>query len=161
MKRLVLIGCVKTKREPGSWLQMESGHLHWMAELTQAQHLYSSPLFNARKAYAEASGHEWAILSAHYGIVEPRELISTYDTRINERPDHWWLGLRYALRRIEVKVIEVHAGKPYVDALIESLQPRGYEKEDLTIEIAVEHPVAGLQIGEQLAWYKTQNSGGK
>lgn len=164
-KRLVLIGCVKTKREPGCWLEYEDGHLGWLPTHTPAEELYSSPLFAARKAYAEAAGHEWAILSAQYGIVRPRQLIQSYDTRINHRPDYWGIAVKWELRRIEdLAVIEVHAGKPYVDALIEALQPRHYEKicslkQDLNIE--VEHPVAGLQIGEQLAWYKAQALGGQ
>ena len=45
--------------------------------------------------------------------------------------------------------LEVHAGRPYV-ALLESVAG------DYGVAVTIDHPVAGMQIGEQLAHYKAQ-----
>lgn len=131
--RLVVVGCVAKKRVPA---------LPFVA----AAELYDSPLWHKRRVYAERSGHLWAVLSAEWGLVAPDALISAYDRRISDRPAQWnervRQGLAYFDRRMTIDVIELHAGRPYLDALA-----------PLVEGITIEHPVAGLQIGEQLAWY--------
>jgi hypothetical protein len=51
----ILLGCVKTKRD----------------HRAKARDLYCSPLWRARRSYAEANGPPWLILSAKHGLVEP------------------------------------------------------------------------------------------
>ena len=53
--RVILLGCVKLKLD------------HRVA----AKVLYQSPLWLGRRAYAEASGHPWLILSALHELVDP------------------------------------------------------------------------------------------
>ena len=60
---LVILGCVATKRD----------------EPAPARNLYISPLWERRRAYAEASGARWFIFSALYGMVEPDRVIEPYD----------------------------------------------------------------------------------
>src|SRR5690606_27078850 len=64
---LVLIGCVKTKRE-GRY---------------PAKDLFISPLFIGRRARAEALGAPWFILSAKFGLLAPEHEVETYDVSLN------------------------------------------------------------------------------
>jgi hypothetical protein len=149
---VVLIGCTKTKR----------------AERAAARDLYDpSDLFRRRRAYAEAAGRPWAILSALYGVVEPDRLIDPYDTTIAQRRTAdgggrcWAIGaiqgcFRLAgrttelvdgfARYVEPLTIEVHAGIEYVRTLELALPA-------FRTDITLEHPVAGLGIGEQKRHY--------
>ena len=56
---LVLVGCCEAKL-PGRH---------------RAADLYQSPLFRRGRAYAEAAGYEWAILSAKHGLLLPDTMI--------------------------------------------------------------------------------------
>ena len=140
--RLILLGCVASKRDLAP------------DQRVKARDLYDSPLWRARRAYAEASGHPWLILSAHYGLTVPWWEIRTYDVTIRERGPFWGAAVSAQLvstsdmYRGDSTILEVHAGAPYVDALHEALTS-WLAHEHLTIE----HPVKGLRIGEQLAWY--------
>jgi hypothetical protein len=53
---ILLIGCVKKKADTAR----------------PARELYTSPLFTRRRAYAEAAGVPWFILSSQWGLVAPR-----------------------------------------------------------------------------------------
>ena len=156
MNRIILIGCVKTKLPQEDF---PNG-----AAFVEAKSLYRSPLFDRRRAHAEASGHPWGIISAFYGVVAPDDPMHSYEQTIAERDvDAWnrrvWIGLWHFARRVEGQrdhrpllppmVLEVHAGRPYVDALNDWLGKHG----QWTEQVRVEHPVKGLQIGEQLAFY--------
>ena len=59
----LLVTCVKSKRSTPS----------------AAKDLYTSPLFLNQRAYAEASGRPWFILSAEHGLVEPDEWLAPYE----------------------------------------------------------------------------------
>ena len=64
--RVVLLGCVKLKLE----------------HRAPAKDLYVSPLWNRRRAYAEAAGCPWLILSAKYGLLDPEQLVAPYDVAL-------------------------------------------------------------------------------
>ena len=49
------------------------------AHPAKAKDLYSSTRFAKRRAYAEATGKPWALLSARHGLVQPDEVLSPYD----------------------------------------------------------------------------------
>ncbi len=66
---VLLIGCVKTKRDRPA----------------AARELFASPLFARRLAYAEAVGRPWFILSAKHALVEPDELLAPYDVYLAEQ----------------------------------------------------------------------------
>ena len=77
-----------------------------------------SPLWVARRCYAERSGKPWMILSAQYGLVNPEEEIETYDLALArlsaaERAD-WGRRVVSALEErfgvLDGWLFEVHAG---------------------------------------------------
>jgi hypothetical protein len=114
---LVLVGCVKEKVDrPGA-----------------ARDLYISPLFAKERAYAEASGAPWFILSAEHGLVAPEEVLAPYDLRLSKTSVDYrrdW-GIRVVDRLVQLAgpldgmVIEVHAGSVYADPIRSMLQERG------------------------------------
>ena len=136
--RIVLIGCVKTKRPTPA----------------PAADLYISPLFDRRRAYAEDSDAPWFILSAEYGLLAPGEVVSPYDTYLADMSGDYrrtwgdWCATRLAhlAGPLTGKTIEIHAGATYVDSVRVQLEAWG---------AIVEAPLAGLAQGQQLAWYPT------
>src|SRR5512133_3761902 len=67
---VILLGCVKRKR----------------ATRPPARDLYISPLWRARRRYADASGLPWLILSAQHGLVDPDEVLEPYDLALTQLP---------------------------------------------------------------------------
>jgi len=151
---VILIGCTKTKR----------------TDRAAARDLYDpSDLFRRRRAYAEAAGRPWAILSARYGVVLPDTILDPYNFTIAERNTAhggarcWAISSVQACQRLagrtavvpagekfarytEPLTIEVHAGIDYVRTLELALPA-------FSAGIILEHPVAGKQIGEQKRHY--------
>lgn len=156
MSDVVLIGCVAAKLEYAA----------------PAADLYCSPLFQKRRAYAEASGLPWFIVSALYGIVAPDRVLEPYDVTLQDlpsvyqRPASWagpmWAhrvgaGLRHELgyerkQNVHGLTIELHAGAAYVALLLRELTSPHFTWQ-------LELPVRGLGIGEQLAWYNAAARG--
>lgn len=160
--RVVIIGCVSQK----------------LRKAAPARDLYVSDLFQARRAYAEARGVPWGILSALYEVVPPDRVIRPYNMTIKQALSkkrgggHGWaigviqdcyqiaghetqvVGTGRNKRRIfpEPLTIEVHAGIDYVRA-IEEL---GVPMFDECANIHIEHPVAGMGIGEQKHFYRVK-----
>jgi len=140
---LVLIGCVKSKLDHPA----------------QAKDLYTSALFRKERAYAEASGQPWFILSAQHGLVSPDEVIEPYDVYLKTTPEsyrrHWGSlvldQMRGACGPLSGKAIEIHASEAYVDALRSGLQEAG---------ATVLEPLAGLRMGERQHWYDTGGGAG-
>ena len=138
MRRLLLVGCVASKASTPM----------------PARDLYQSQLFRARREYAEAQGCPWAIVSAYeMAIIEPQQLMHPYDRRIDCLSDaelEGWLVMlqvnAYALfgEQLRGATVEVHAGKPYVEAVRRGLSGYG---------VTVDAPLRGLAIGKQLQWY--------
>lgn len=60
---LVLVGCVKSKRDEGA----------------PAKDLYTSDYFVKMRTYAEATGLPWFILSAEHGLISPEEWLEPYE----------------------------------------------------------------------------------
>lgn len=134
---VILVGCVKTKREIAA----------------PARDLYTSPLFRKRRAFAEASGKPWFILSALHGLVHPDEVLEPYDMYLAGQSRDYrrqWgervvASLMSALDRSVTGVtVEVHAGSAYAEPLQHLLTSGGATT--LT-------PLRGLTQGEHLAWY--------
>ncbi len=137
---ILLVGCVK-------------GKLEW-ARPVKARNLYASPLWRSRRAYAERSGHLWYILSAKHGLLEPNSRIGWYNLDLGDLPAAerraWSQRVVDALLErfpaMEGKVIEIHAGKDYVDFGLET----GLKKAGAVVE----RPLLGIPIGKHLGWYK-------
>jgi len=133
---VVLAGCVKKKLDHPA----------------PAQDLYISPLFRKERAYAEANGAPWFVLSAEHGLVAPSTVLEPYDLRLSTTPSAYrrtWGGnvvrqLKTIIGPLSGKVIEVHAGSAYVDAIRDRLHAEG---------ATVAEPLRGLTMGQRLAWY--------
>lgn len=117
-----------------------------------ARDLYVSPLFVRERAYTEALGVPWFILSAEHGLVAPDEWLAPYERYLPDTPasyqEVWgrWVVERLALLAGDLhgRVIEVHASGDYVRAIEGPLRNRG---------AVVLEPLQGLRPGERLAWY--------
>jgi hypothetical protein len=132
----ILVGCVSQKAD----------------RPLPARDLYVSELFRRRRAFADASGIPWWILSAEYGLVEQQTVIAPYDTKIGKRSlvDRRTLGLdvarglERALGSLAGKKIEIHAGEEYVQTVGPTLRAAG---------ATIVRPLEGLGFGYQLQWY--------
>ena len=120
-----------------------------------AKDLYVSDLFRKMRRLVEAQGWRWFILSAKYGLLDPERVIEPYDETLNEvgvavRRD-WAEGCLDALgpHLAGVKSVVFLAGTKYREFLAPALVGRG---------IKVHVPMAGMRIGEQLAWLNRVSS---
>ena len=113
------------------------------------QDLYSSPLFRMSRRYAEANAHNWFILSAEHGLLDPKTMVRRYDTTLNSMSAMdrrtWVNGVTAQMKAEEVKGrrLLILAGNVYRSGLMQFLWTR-------FDEIAI--PMEGLKIGEQLSW---------
>ena len=136
---LVLIGCVKTKLGHGA----------------PAKDLYISDYFAKMRAYAEASGRPWFILSAEYGLVSPEEWLEPYERYLPDTSRDYRRAwgeqvaeqLEAAVGSLRGLVIDVHAGSAYVESIEAALRPRGAHVFD---------QLKGLTMGRRLSWYRQQ-----
>jgi len=115
---------------------------------TRAKDLYTSPWFRLARAYVEATGCPWFILSAKYGLVHPDQLIEPYERTLNRMPieeRRAWAGRVGAEldRLLGVQEVIFLAGARYREFLSDHLRNGG---------IRVEVPMEGLTIGLQLQW---------
>ena len=141
MKKLVLVGCVKSKCDAPS----------------AAKDLYDSPLWRSRRAYAERFGTDWYILSAKHGLVAPEKTIAPYDlalTDLRAAERRTWSqkildDLAATVPELRGSTIEIHAGKAYAEfGLEDGLDNLGAK---------VRRPLAHISgIGAQIAWYAEQ-----
>lgn len=133
---IVLVGCVKTKLAHGA----------------AAKDLYVSDYFLKMRAYAEASGRRWFILSAEHGLVDPDEWLEPYERYLPDTPLDYRLSwgekvarqLEDAVGPLSDLVVDVHAGAAYVDSVQRALRPRGARVLD---------QLHGLSFGRRLSWY--------
>ncbi|KHL18310.1 UNVERIFIED_CONTAM: hypothetical protein LK11_06950 [Mumia flava] len=135
---LLLVTCVKQKLD----------------HTAPARDLYTSPLFRKERAYAEASGLPWFILSAVHGLVEPATVLEPYELRLSATPRSYrseWgarvvAALAERLAPLGNPVVEVHAGAAYADPIRPLL---------LDLGCRVVEPLRGLTMGQRLAWYRS------
>jgi len=130
---LVLVSCVGQK----------------LGEPAPARLLYRSEWFKKVRRLVDAQRADWFVLSAQYGVVAPDALIDPYEKTLNtmrasDRRD--WA--EYVYRQLAPfltgpRRVVIFAGQRYRERLVPTLQGNGH---------AVEVPLAGLRIGEQLAW---------
>lgn len=135
---VILIGCVRTKRTTAR----------------AAAELFASPLFEGRRRYAADRGLPWYIVSAKFGLLAPDDVIGPYDVYLaDQSPAYRKAWGEFVTAQLEQKhpdlqgrIVEVHAGAPYVDPLRAPLATRG---------ATLRTPLARLRQGEQLAWYNS------
>ncbi len=118
---------------------------------TAAEELYKSPLFDGLSYYARTRTSEWFILSAKYGLIEPRTVIEPYElTLLNQHSDErraWAEGVYSVLERhlsAGDRVVFL-AGEAYREFLDARLQRSG---------ILTTAPLSSMGIGKQVAWLK-------
>lgn len=94
----------------------------------------------------------WFILSAKYGLVAPEERIEPYELYLPATSASYrasW-GIRTVDRLAELAgalqsiTVEIHAGRPYLDAVAGPLKSRGAD---------VVAPLARLRSGQRQQWY--------
>lgn len=129
---IVLVACARQKR----------------LQAAPARDLYISEWFRRARAYAEAFGDRWYILSAKYGLLEPETRIEPYDQTLSALSRtaraEWGSATAGQIRAVlgsRPVTLQMLAGRGYRDPLLPHLA--GY-----TIDV----PMAGLGIGQQIAW---------
>lgn len=137
---VLLVGCVKRKLE----------------RRAAAKELYTSPLWAGRRAYAEASGNPWLILSAMHGVIEPEVQLDPYDLALTELTaserqawgEHVVRALEHRFGALAGTIFEIHAGQVYRDAIEPAILASGAQ---------LRAPLRGLPLGAQLAWYRAHS----
>jgi hypothetical protein len=116
---------------------------------TRAADLYVSDLFRKSRTYAERHAAAWFVLSAKHGLVEPTAEVEPYEMTLNamtavER-GAWSARVLRQLEHVVKRgdTVIVLAGIRYREGIVQQLEELGAK---------VEVPMAGLRIGEQLAW---------
>lgn len=114
-----------------------------------ARLLYQSVWFVKARAFVEARGSRWFILSALHGVVAPEAFIAPYERTLNTMPveeRRQWAAMVHAqlapLLAGRHRIVFL-AGQRYREYLAPALARDGFQ---------IEVPMEGLRIGEQLAW---------
>lgn len=137
MIRVGLIGCAKTKK----------------ACRSRAKDLYTSALFRKARRYAEANYDRWLILSAKYGLLDPKAMVDPYDETLKSFSERkiWSERVFEQLRTLfpdpKRQIFMVHAGKTYREFLMCLLRREKYQ---------FQTPLEGLGLGKQLEWYQSR-----
>lgn len=120
-----------------------------LSSAAPAQDMYQGDLFKKAWAYAEATYDQCYILSAKYGLLEPNQIIESYDLTLKDmdrKARREWADKIYEQikkRCVLDNVFYIHAGKLYREYL------------ELYLGL-VQVPLEGLGIGQQKAWYKAK-----
>lgn len=104
-----------------------------------ARDLYVSQPFKMARAAVERDGRPWLILSARHGLISPDRILAPYDRTLNSRT-HKELLARWVAGHNPPRWVESWCGRNYEDVL-------------RLAGVRVEDPLAGLRIGERLAWF--------
>lgn len=113
-----------------------------------ARDLYISEWFTRARKLVEATGSNWFILSARFGLVPPDQVIAPYDVTLNDMPiaarRAWAADVQKQINRAIPPGGQciVLAGERYREFLMDFITGR-YE---------VDVPMKGLAIGQQLRW---------
>jgi len=130
MNDITLISCTDAKRDsaaPAKDLYDESGY------------------FCDMRAWANARGEQWFILSAKHGLVDPYETLEPYDARgLSEQQA---TQIARALSERDVDTVHITAGRDYTDPLTPALEAEGID----VIELC-----RGMQIGERRSWLQAR-----
>lgn len=129
---IALIGCVKQKRNTAC----------------SAQEMYTSPLFRKSYAYALRHAQKIYILSAKYGLLSPKKIISPYNETLNSKTEHekkiWAARVHAQMQQAGIHPkdqIMFLCGENYCKYL-RCIYPNSIE------------PLRGLPMGKRLKWLK-------
>jgi uncharacterized protein DUF6884/GIY-YIG catalytic domain-containing protein len=133
--RVVLVGCSSSKAPTAR----------------PAAELFTGAAFTKARELARSSGASWYVLSAKFGLLNPDEVVAPYDMYLADQQAPYrtawgaWVVAQLAARHdLSGTVIEVHAGRAYCDPLRAPLAAVG---------ATLNEALAGLGLGERLAWY--------
>ena len=127
--RIGLVACSKTKLDRPA----------------PARELYTSPLFRAASGYCERVYDRWYVLSALHGLVHPDQVIEPYDVTLATMTAEQRRGWRYRVRaQWGSRAPDLSPGLIFLQGGI--LYRKAFHP-------ATRAPLAGLGIGQQLAWY--------
>ena len=133
MNPVFLVSCVAGKR----------------SKAAAAADLYTSAWFVKARAFVEATGDPWFILSAEHGLLGPEKVIEPYERTLNTMSAadrrSWAQKVREQMEENlpDVGEVVVLAGNRYRENLMPYLRRR-FPK--------VTVPMEGLTIGRQLNW---------
>jgi len=133
MPTICLVSCVKTK----------------VAGTVAAKDLYNSALFTKNAQYASAIADKWFVLSAKHGLLDPEDVIASYDETLSKASvdvrREWAHKVYQQLRSLVMPGDSVIflAGEKYREYLVPLLEK---------IPVVVQVPMEGLSIGNQLKW---------
>lgn len=133
----IFIACVKKKA----------------GERCEAKDLYQSTWFRAARAFAEASGKKWFILSAKYHLLSPDDVIEPYDQTLldmtrDERIKWSQEVIRQILEKLPLPGQAVFlAGKNYREFIIPELGRRNFK---------ISVPMRQKGIGQQIQWLQNE-----
>ena len=136
-KRIALVSCVAAK----------------LSTKALAKDLYISPLFRAKRAYAELTCDAWYILSAKHGLLRPNEEIEPYDLSLAELTQEerrtWGATVNYDLGVLlpPGSRVVLLAGALYCEHVAPFLEANKF---------FVRSPLAKLAIGKQLHWLQNR-----
>lgn len=116
---------------------------------TAARDLYVSSLFRKAREYAEQNGDSWYILSAKHGLVRPDRVIEPYDVTLNATPI---AERRRWSARVNQQLENVVSPGDRLIMLAGARYREGVESVQRSRDVAVEVPMQGMRIGEQLQW---------
>lgn len=150
--RIALVGCGKSKLDRSA----------------PARDLYTGPLFQKARAYAEVHCDAWYILSARHWAVSPSRVLEPYEARLDSRTKqeryawgcsagsslcknmvedgHTELQMKHGILTYpegENHTLVMLAGSTYVDLLLPRLEGKPFTIED---------PMRGMGIGHRLRW---------
>lgn len=136
-RTVVLVAGEGEQREAGLWA---------------ARELYVGEWFGWARRYARLVGKRGFVLSGRYGLLRPGQVLAPYERRLGERDGmqrrDWAREVLRVLahyERIRGGAFVVLAGAVYREFLVPLLLKNG---------AIVEVPMAGMGIGEQIAWLK-------
>lgn len=133
MHHLYLVACSKRKAK----------------EPCAAKDLYQGTLFKASRAYAEAHGGHWRILSAQHGVVHPDTVIAPYDLCLANHPhlDDWQRDILEQLRKEDLSGGVIFLCGVTYRTWLEAML--------MTLDVAVyRSPLEGLGLGQQVAYLR-------
>lgn len=138
---VALVSCVKLKQTVSA----------------TAEEMYVSPLYRGMRCYAIREADVWFVLSAKYGLLDPKTVIAPYEQTLkhataSERQT-WASAVAQDLARKVTPPAHmiVLAGEAYRTHLIPLLLLAGF-----TVEV----PMKGLRMGQQLRWLGSFNQAG-
>lgn len=130
-----------------------------------ARELYTSRVFRASLVYAQSKCDSVYVASAKHGLVSLEEVLEPYELTLATMAafERALWGARIATELFRRHGAEFSVGDPllalagasYVEPIVEAYR-QGYQK-----NIAVEQPLARLQIGERYAWLQYANAYGE